>query len=82
MDALFEPIRLRNKEIKNRLSKGASGETCASVDGFVTEDYVEIHREEDVYRGYGLVTDRNLKEFTIKNQVSGRLKEPPGKEDE
>jgi len=45
MDALFEPIRLRNKEIKNRLSKGASGETCASVDGFVTEDYVEWYKQ-------------------------------------
>jgi LPS export ABC transporter protein LptC len=53
-----------------------------SMNSVVTDDYVEIHRGEGIYRGYGLVTDRNLKEFTIKKQVSGRIKDLPGKKEE
>ena len=45
MSLLFEPIKLRNREVKNRLSKTASGETCASFDGFVTEDYLAWYRK-------------------------------------
>jgi len=45
MSILFTPIKLRTKELKNRLSKTASGETCATADGFVTEDYVEWYRK-------------------------------------
>lgn len=53
-----------------------------SMNSVVTDDYVEIHRGEDIIRGYGLVTDRNLKEYTIKRQVTGRIKNLPGNEEE
>jgi LPS export ABC transporter protein LptC len=53
-----------------------------STNNVVTDDYVEIHRQDNmVVRGYGLVTDRTLKEYTIKRQVSGKIKELPGKKD-
>ncbi len=45
MTKLFTPIKLRNKELKNRLSKTASGESCATADGFVTDDYVAWYRK-------------------------------------
>ncbi|UCD83879.1 MAG: NADH:flavin oxidoreductase [Deltaproteobacteria bacterium] len=45
MSMLFTPIKLRKKEIKNRLSKTASGETCASKDGFITDDYVNWYKK-------------------------------------
>ncbi len=45
MRRLFTPIRLRNRELKNRLSKSASGETCATPDGFITEDYVNWYKK-------------------------------------
>lgn len=54
-----------------------------STNSVVTDDYVEIHRKDDmIVRGYGLVTDRSLKEYTIKRQVSGKIKELPGKKGE
>ncbi len=45
MSLLFEPIKIRNKEVKNRLSKSASGETCASMDGFITEEYINWYKK-------------------------------------
>ncbi len=45
MTKLFTPIKLRNKELKNRLSKTASGESCATADGYVTEDYVNWYKK-------------------------------------
>lgn len=44
----------------------------------VNNVYNEIHRGDDILRGYGLETDRNLKEFTLKKQVSGRIQKSPG----
>ena len=43
----------------------------------VNNVYNEIHRGDDILRGYGLETDRNLKEFTLKKQVSGRIRKSP-----
>ncbi len=45
MSALLQPIKIRNKTVRNRLAKSASGETRSSVDGFVTEDYVSWYRD-------------------------------------
>jgi LPS export ABC transporter protein LptC len=74
-----------NVEVTSRDSVRLYTETLSwnqSMNSVVTEDYVEIHRGEDIIRGYGLVTDRNLKEYTIKKQVTGRIKNLPGKEEE
>ncbi len=45
MKTLFTPVKIRNREVKNRLSKTASGETCATADGFITEDYVNWYKK-------------------------------------
>jgi LPS export ABC transporter protein LptC len=47
------------------------------INKVVTEDYVEIHREGTIVRGYGFVSERTLKEFSIKRQVSGRIENLP-----
>jgi len=43
----------------------------------ITEDYVEIHTKTNIIRGYGFESDRTLKEFTIKRQVSGQFEKLP-----
>jgi len=53
-----------------------------STNSVVTDDYVEIHRRDDMtVQGYGRVTDRSLKEYTIKKQVSGKIKNLSGKKE-
>lgn len=47
------------------------------INKVVTEDYVEIHRQDAIMRGYGMETDRNLKNFVIKRNVSGKLDQLP-----
>ena len=50
------------------------------INKVVTEDYVEIHREDVIMRGYGMETDRTLKNFVIKHNVSGKLDQLPVQE--
>lgn len=41
----------------------------------VTDDFVKITRQKDVITGYGLETDQELKNFKIKRNVKGELRE-------
>jgi len=47
------------------------------INRVVTEDYVEIHRQKSIMRGFGMETDRNLKNFVIKRNVTGKLQNLP-----
>ncbi len=52
------------------------------LNSVVTDDYVEIHRGKNILRGYGLITDRSLTEYTIKRQITGELEKLPGAREE
>ena len=71
MDALFEPIKLRNKEVKNRLSKGASGETCASVDGYVID--VEVVAPSPVRNQASRIKPRELTTAEIEEIIQSYI---------
>lgn len=47
--ALFQPIGIGRRTLKNRLAKTATGETRASSDGFITAEYVNFY--ERIARG-------------------------------
>lgn len=45
-----------------------------------TEDFVRLTKGKDVITGYGLEADQELKQFKIKKEVKGKIKEVPQEE--
>lgn len=55
---LFEPFKIGTLEIKNRIVRSATYEKMADVDGFVTEQLIDLYRELAV-GGAGLIITGN-----------------------
>jgi LPS export ABC transporter protein LptC len=48
----------------------------------VTDDYVELHRGDDVITGYGMEADNRLEDVRILRDVKGRISDIPQSEEE